>query len=610
MNRRNFLRRAGALGIPFVAGMPGLPAAGNHVLARLLNQQTDRVLVLVQLVGGNDGLHTLIGLDQYANLRSVRPNIVLSRANTIAIKPDLALHGQMGGMAQLFAEQKLTIVQSVGYPNQNRSHFRSTDIWTSASDSATIETTGWIGRHLEVDHPDFPVGYPNNSHPDPLAVTLGNVANETCQGTVTNLSLTVGNPDRVTDLPGGTGGPLPNDNYGSELGFLRTTMEQTNRYGARVQAAAGAGSSTAAYPGGRFGRDLSNVVRLITGGLGTRIYVVTLGGFDTHAQQGGDSGKHSELMTELSAGLTAFQRDLETQGVADRVLGMTFSEFGRRIRSNSSNGTDHGTAAPLFLFGNCATGTVLGNNPTIDTGVDQQAGVPMQYDFRDIYGSVLVDWFGVDDSTVRSVLYPSYTYLPVANGCSAVLPVELLNLVATGADRHVDIVWQTATESGNRGFAVERSTDGRDFDFVGWVPAAGNGDSTEVSDYAFRDADVQRGPLYYYRLKQVDTDGGFEYSHVVTARLRGTSLADWRVGHPFPNPAAGQTTLQLFAPQDDRVTYRLYSSAGQLVLSDSATVYGNRDNQLEVRLGRLPAGNYSLRVEANGLSEVRGLVVR
>ncbi len=613
MDRRNFLRRTGALTLPFAAGLPGVRAAGSSLLSSLLTENNGKVLVLVQLVGGNDGLNTLIGLDQYDNLRQVRQNVVLPLSSLINITTEQAFHPRMTGMQRMFSDGQLSVVQSVGYPNQNRSHFRSTDIWTTGTDAETVGQTGWLARHLETDHPDYPNGYPNDPTPDPLAVTMGNVANETCQGTVTNLSQTVNNPFNVTDLLPGGNTPVPDDNYGSELSFLRLTMEQANAYGSRIVSAANAGDSQVNYPDHYFARHLQNVARLISGGLQTQVYVVTLGGFDTHANQvagGSANGQHADLLGTLSDSLRAFQQDLAALNVDDRVLGMTFSEFGRRIRSNASRGTDHGTAAPLFIFGNCAAaGTILGSSPEIDTAVDQNTGVPMQYDFRDVYGSILMDWFDVPESDVRSLLYPSFVYLPVAGGCRATLPVELLNFTAAGRERHIDVNWQTGTEVNNQGFEVERSTNGRDFEYAGYVAATPESRES-VRNYAFADTAVVRGTVYYYRLRQIDLDGSAEFSSIVTARLAGSRLAEWKFGHPVPNPVKTETTIQVYAPTDGTVRYVLFDLSGRRMLTDSATVIGNRDNRFTVRVGRIPTGTYTLRMEAENTVESRQLVVQ
>jgi len=613
MDRRNFLRRAGAFSLPLLTGMPGVRAAGSSLLTSLLPPDSDRVLVLVQLAGGNDGLHTLVPTDQTGQLQTVRPNLYMPSSGLHSLTNSLSLHSRMGRMRNMFNEGKMSIVQSVGYPLQNRSHFRSTDIWTTASDATTELETGWLGRHLEVDFPDFPEGYPNANQTDPPAISMGSVANATCQGLVTNMSQTVEDPEDLTSLIPGGNSPLPNDNYGDEVGFLRIAIEQTEAYGSSIQAAAVNGNTRATYPDSGLARQLRNVVRLVSGGLRTQVYVVTINGFDTHNNQAdGDnsSGTHANLMGELSESIAAFQEDLELTGLSERVLGMTFSEFGRRIRSNGSRGTDHGTAAPMFVFGNCASGTILGNNPIIDAQVDQNEGVPMQYDFRDVYGSILVDWFGVDATVVQNNLFPGFVPLPVANGCASILPVDLLDFTATGREKTVDLLWQTTREENNAGFEVERSRNGSNFQRIGYV--AGTEEGAEgVRNYALTDENVRPGPLYYYRLKQLDRDGNFTYSPIRTARLEGTEISGWAFGFVYPNPVDAETTVQVYAPADGRVNYSLFAMSGQRILSDSQTVYGRRDNQLTIRVGGTPAGTYTLRLDAgDGKYTTRRLIVR
>ncbi len=612
IDRRQFLRRTGAASVPLLTGLPGLQA-GTSFLTNLLPPDSDRVLVLVQLNGGNDGLNTLIPTDQMGALRSVRPNVGQAASGLKAITNRLSFHSRMEGFQQLYNEGKMSIIQDVGYPNQNRSHFRSTDIWSTASDAVTELETGWLGRHLEVQYTDYPAGFPNADLPHPPAISMGNVANATCEGLVTNLSQTVNNPTSLTFLAPGGNTPLPDDNYGDELGFLRVAIEQTNTYGTVIRDAAEGGNSTAEYPDDRLGNQLRNVVRLISGGLQTQVYVVQHNGFDTHSGQvdGGDAagGRHGDLVEVLSQSLKAFQEDLEAEGLAGRVMGMTFSEFGRRIRDNASSGTDHGTAAPMFLFGGCVSGTILGDNTNIDVEVDQNEGVPMQYDFRDVYGSVLVDWFEVPEADVRTLLYPGFVYLPVANGCASNLPVDLMDFTASGNTKSIQLKWQTAKETNNEGFDIERSEDGRTFQRIA-KRAAGSADKAGVRSYDLEDLDVTPGPLYYYRLKQKDFDGGFEYSPVKTARLTGAARGDWSIGHAFPNPASNETTFQAYAPTDSRLTYTIFNQSGQRILNDTLSVYGQRDNRFTIGLGRVPAGNYTVRFELpKGKYETRKLIV-
>lgn len=422
MKRRNFIKSTGtAISLPLLLNGIRVGAIPRPALFNFIDSNSDRVLVLIQLNGGNDGLNMVLPIDQYDNLANVRGNILIPQQSIIALDDLTGLHPAMTGVRGLYDNARLAIVQSVGYPNQNRSHFRSTDIWTSASPANQVWSTGWMGRHFNEDYPDYPDGYPNAAHPHPFAITMGNLVSETCQGVAANFSLTLEDPFTLGQLPEGQIGPVPDTPYGRELGYLRTAIAQSNAYASVITEVVNEGSSLATYPESRLAEQLQHVARLISGGLQTKIYVVSLGGFDTHANQvaAGDNttGAHADLLRTLSDTMAAFQQDLQMLGIEQRVISMTFSEFGRRIRSNAANGTDHGTAAPLLLFGSCVNPQVLGSNPEISGSVAADEGVPMQYDFRDVYGSILMDWFGAPEAVVRAWLYEGFTRLPILIPC-------------------------------------------------------------------------------------------------------------------------------------------------------------------------------------------------
>jgi len=425
MKRRSFLRNTTALSVPIFINGFSLRGMTMPSAFAGMNGDSDRVLVLVQLNGGNDGLNTLVPLNSYDSLANLRSNIIIPENDLIQVTGDNAMHPAFQGMANLFDNAKLNIIQNVGYPNQNRSHFRSTDIWSSGSSAEEYVNTGWVGRYFENRFPGFPSGYPSSDCPDPFAMTIGAVVSETCQGISGNYSVAVGNPDDLFELPEGTGGIYdPNSCYGMELEFVRTTIKQTNAYGERIQEAYNSGGNQTSYPDNRLANQLKTVAALINGGLQTRVYIVSQGGYDTHAEQveNGETttGAHAELLTQLSEAVSAFQTDLELLGLEERVVGMTFSEFGRQIRSNDGVGTDHGDAAPLFVFGKCVNPGIIGDNPDIPSEVQVQTGLPMQYDFRSVYGSLLMDWFEVPEPEVKEILFEEFQYLPILKVCSSV----------------------------------------------------------------------------------------------------------------------------------------------------------------------------------------------
>ena len=424
MKRRSFIQAASLLSAPLLLNGIPVSAVSRAAFLNELIEENDRVLVLIQLLGGNDGLNTIIPLDQYDRLANVRSNIILPQSEILPLtgSDTVGFHPGMDKLRKMYDEGKMTVMHDVGYPGQNRSHFRSTDIWTTGSPADEFWRTGWLGRYFQTDNPDFPVGYPNSENPDPFALTIGSLVSETCQGNSANFSMALTDPFSISPLPAEGQDVVPNNHYGEELTFLRQAIEQTNAYGDTIVNAANLGNNLATYPdGNRLAEQMKIISLLIAGGLKTKVYVANLGGFDTHANQvvAGEplTGNHSVLLNTISEAVSAFQEDLRQLGLDKRVITMTFSEFGRRIQSNASFGTDHGTAAPLMLFGSCLNAGILGNNPEIPEVVETQDGVPMQFDFRNVYGSILMDWFGVNEDNVKILLSEDFQHLPIIEGC-------------------------------------------------------------------------------------------------------------------------------------------------------------------------------------------------
>jgi len=418
MRRRDFIRTLAPAA--FLGGFPGKAYSYLPFMKGLENAiDNDHVLVLVQLVGGNDGLNTVIPIENYGDYAGVRANIAIPEAKILALPkfPKTGLHPAMTGMQELFNTDSLAILQAVGYPSPDGSHFRSTDIWLTGADNDEYLNTGWTGRFLSNTYTNFPVGYPNAVMPDPLAIQIGSVVSSTFMSAAGSTGMAVPQDTDFYDLINGITEPAPDTPMGDELTYLRSIARQTDKYADAIEAAAKKVTQQSPYPANNeLAAQLKTVARLIGGGLKTRVYMVTMGGFDTHGGQvqGGDTttGSHSQLLGRVSEAITAFMKDCKFLGVNQRVLGMTFSEFGRRIISNGSLGTDHGTAQPVFVFGEYAKTGVLGNNTNLKNVTDAQANVPMQYDFRSVYSTILRDWFCVAPSDVENILFKNYQYLP------------------------------------------------------------------------------------------------------------------------------------------------------------------------------------------------------
>ncbi len=435
MKRRDFLQKAiTASALPlFINGFPIQTLADNPIVQYLGKAGAeDRVLVLIQLNGGNDGLNTVIPIDQYSKLVVARQNILIQQNKILALTGTQAtgLHPSLSEVRNLYDNGLVNIVQSVGYPDPNFSHFRATDIWLTGSDSNVNEETGWMGRYLETKFDGFPTNYPNTNYPDPPAIQIGALVSPALQGHQASLGMSITDPTSFYQFVNGTVDTAPNTPAGHELTYVRLVAQQTQQYSGTIKAAADKATNLSTlYPTAgtnSLADQLKIVAQLIAGGLKTQVYMVSLGGFDTHAGQtdasSTESGIHANLMQKISQAVNAFQDDLKKLAVDDRVLGMTFSEFGRRIKSNDSLGTDHGAAAPLFIFGKNVKPGITGNNPIIPSTVTVNDNVPMQVDFRSVYASILKYWFNVSDSELSPMLLnKTFPLLDIiANGSSSV----------------------------------------------------------------------------------------------------------------------------------------------------------------------------------------------
>lgn len=406
--RREFLAHTGrGLGLVAFAGFaPSFLV--SSVMAEAPKAEKDRtILVLIQLAGGNDGLNTVVHHenDHYHRLR---PNLALRpSAGLHKVDDQVSLHPSMGALHRLLRDGKLSVVQNVGYPNPNRSHFRSTEIWETASDADKNAYDGWVGRYFDADCS----GKPGK---DPLAIHGGSVMPQTFQSAgnhnIFGLGGGVGRGARkgarsasggkeetelLMDLNASLGGAEAPGDPSDNNHYLRHAMMDALLTESRVAEVIAAYKPSVAYPGGGLGQSLQRIAALIASGMETRVYYATLGGFDTHANQ---LGRHAQLLKELSDSMAAFQADLEAKRLDRQVLTMTFSEFGRRPSENSTVGTDHGTAAPLFVMHTGIKAPVVGTPPNL--AIKPNDDITFTTDFRQVYGTVMRNFLKADPAKI------------------------------------------------------------------------------------------------------------------------------------------------------------------------------------------------------------------
>jgi uncharacterized protein (DUF1501 family) len=381
---------------------------------QLATGKDSTILVVLQMAGGNDGINTVVPYrsDHY---HRARPHLGLTADQVIRLNDDVGLHPALTGFKELYDAGRLSVIQGVGYPNPNRSHFRSTEIWQTASDEDKIEKYGWLGRYFDnaCAGADPAVGVTiGNQLPEaffarqPKGIVFNNPQNYRF---LSGAHPKPGEPDlteesykKLNELEMST--PLPDDNSGGSIGslpagmpmqggravdFITRTALDAQVSSDEVRAIAARVKNQAGYPGSPLGNSLSLVSKLIGGGLPTRVYYVSQGGYDTHTNQ---AGTQQRLLKDLGDSLNSFVTDLQAQGNLSRVLVMTFSEFGRRVAENASGGTDHGAAAPLFVIGNQVRAGLLGRYPSLAPEDLYQGDIRYNVDFRNLYAGVLEEW--------------------------------------------------------------------------------------------------------------------------------------------------------------------------------------------------------------------------
>jgi uncharacterized protein (DUF1501 family) len=383
LHRRDFLKLSAAAAYT-VSGMPGF-------LARAAAQAGgDKTLVVIQLTGGNDGLNTLVPFSNPAYY-AARPNIAVPRSEVLTLSRDLGMHPALKPLMGLWDKGQLAWMENVGYPNPNRSHFASMAIWHTA-DPSQASSEGWIGRVSEQIGDPFCAS--NVGTTTPLALIGQNYALPTL-GSVDQfqVKLPAGLQGAFDDM---LGNGFDGQARSGEAAYLQAATRSMLKHTAAVQANIGKYRAGALYPDSKFAGQMKDIARLIaassgSGGTGQRVLYTSLGGFDTHA---GQRAEQDGLLGDLAAALRAFYADLEAQGLAEKVVVMGFSEFGRRVAENDSAGTDHGKGSVMFALGRGVKGGIHGDSPDLEKLND--GDVIYKQDFRGVYAEGLTRWLNLD----------------------------------------------------------------------------------------------------------------------------------------------------------------------------------------------------------------------
>jgi uncharacterized protein (DUF1501 family) len=394
ITRRDVLKSGGMLAIGLMAP-PWLASVARADMIRSAKGgklDPDAVLVVCQLSGGNDGLNTVIPVDSDIYYK-MRPTVGIPKDKALSIGSGLAFHPSMSGFHELFKAGKVAVVQNVGYPNGNRSHFRSMDIWQSASPDDQFRN-GWVGRHFDLKLAGGgidPVAAIGLSTEKPRALS-GEKASIPCFASLADIKSMVGDPAMEKLLRDVQGAPAATGS--SQRAVQQASISALDAISALNQKLGGY-EPKGEYPNHPFGQGFKQISQLIAVSPQTRVIYFSVGGFDTHSRQ---ADQHAKLMEGFSAAIKAFQDELAAMGKADKVVTMVFSEFGRRTYENGSAGTDHGTAAPMFLVGSRVKGGLYGPNP--DLADLRDGDIQFKIDFRQVYATALDNWLGSDSKVV------------------------------------------------------------------------------------------------------------------------------------------------------------------------------------------------------------------
>jgi uncharacterized protein (DUF1501 family) len=597
MKRKDFIKDTGKLTAASIllngiaARGWGMPLSPDFTCQEI----RERILVMVNLFGANDTLNTVVPIQQYNIYATNRPNLKIpeSGANayinldtTLPANQLCGLHPIMTPFKALYDAGKLNVVHGVGYANNNRSHFKSDDLWNTAGDSTPANfnfNSGWAGQLFEYRFPGL-LGNPTSQMPDPPCIELGSTSGsilfQTSNNNNASVLLTSTNVSSYYTTLISVGGPapatFPATDYGNEARYIDDVQRLSNIYAQRIQNVFNAGNnSTVTYPNTNIANQLRTVARLIKGGSKTNMYMVHQYGYDTHGSQiisgSPATGAHANLLKDLTEAIKAFQDDITVLGFEDRVITTTHSEFGRTIDENSGMGTDHGGVSTMFIIGKGVRPGITGT-PIDLTKVNNRGLTDLQYDYRQVWAAVLQDFMGHGAQPMTAARMNTYLTAKASivaashvapDSCyinQTILPVRLITfnarLLQSGA---AEVYWETATESNCKEFEIEHSTDGFVWNDIGVV--AGSGDSAIPQKYRLEHSGVVAG-RNFYRMWQIDYNGSRrEYGPAI---LTAKQKAGFTVLN-YPNPAQFDFNIAITSDKGQKTMISIYDIQGHLL---------------------------------------------
>jgi uncharacterized protein (DUF1501 family) len=598
MQRRDFIKNTAKIGVgSFVLNGITIQGHASTTAANFTCQEIqDRIHVMVNLFGANDTLNTVVPMQQYGIYATNRPTIkipdtgtnkYLELDTTLPLNQQTALHPIMTPFKALYDSGKLNVVHGVGYLNNNRSHFKSDDLWNTAGDTTPANfdfDSGWAGQLFEYRYPGL-LGSTTPGMPDPpcieLGATNGSILFQTSTNNNASVLLTNTNVNSFYNTLISVGGPAPatypSSDYGLEMRYIDDIQRLTSAYAQRIQTVFNAGNNSigVTYPNTYLANQLKTVARLIKGGSKSTLYMVHQNGYDTHGSQvdvgSPTTGDHANLLKDLTEAIKAFQDDIALLGLEDRIITTTHSEFGRTIDENAGVGTDHGGVSTMFIIGKGVKPGITGT-PIDLTKVDSRALTDLQFDYRRVWAAIYQDFLGhgVQPMTAARmqnyltakapIIAPAYIAPITCHINQVALPVVLSYLKARLLDDGTsELIWQSTFENNCKEYTVQHSMDGISWLTLGSVPGKGN--SSLATDYRFIHNTPSIGKNYY-RINQMDLNGSNRIFGPVPLNVNDKSSFTVK---SYPNPASDSFTLSISSSKKQKATIQFMDVQGHLL---------------------------------------------
>lgn len=632
MKRRNFIK-IGSL--PLIIHGLKLRTFVTPSMLRWMGceDMKDRILIIIQLSGGNDGINTTIPIEQYDLYANHRPKIRIPEHSLLNLEKclpsnlQIGLHPSMTGFKSLYEQGKLNVIQGVSYDCPNLSHFKATDLWLSGGDGTPDYyeiNSGWVGRFLDNSFAGQ-AGRPTLEFADPMGIQIGDdrpsLGFLSRNEVTTAVNLRYHDPSeylgQVMEMGGIPPSTFPDGEIGKELKYFAGVQNDLSGYANRMREVFNKGINTLEYADNALASQLKTVAKMISGGCRTKIFLVNQHGYDTHAFQvdANDTTKgiHANLLYHLSEAVTAFIHDLTAQKLDRNVLAITFSEFGRKPGENAHLGTDHGTVAPMFLIGSAVNPGISGCVPDFSKIKDELFS-EINIDYRQVFNTILQDYFGATNSVLKGTFFEksNLPMLDLIGAASRINPScytpqtffanQLINFDATlKNDESVHTTWSICNPHKGNQYEVQRSKDNLKFNTLS-IHAEGN---FNIRKSTYNDPSPLPG-ITYYRLKTIDSQGNISLSESKQIVVKTIEEKTFKI---YPNPTIFDVNLVLNSKSSQQ-TKIMIIDLNSKVIEEHIWSLQKGFNKYRLDLSNKTSGNYIINLKNEENIKLEAMVTK